>query len=220
MKKKITLFCCISMFLFLLGCSKKEELTETPGTVEENQKEDEIKMYRGIMEDVAVDNEGNTAWILQQAEGTDFGIERIQVIIDENTKVYPEDQGVGNGSYLEVMYKGEILKTGEDSIPSVKALEVKNLMQADMVTYNGEIIEIQKEGEEAGSGSILLGPLNEGGSQWLFHYGPETEFFTSSGKEEDLKVGGKVNIFFDGSSTRSIPPQSTALEIRDYVNNR
>lgn len=235
MKKKIKLFCCISIFLLLLGCSKKEELTEMPGTVEENQneetktepdsteeelgKEDEVKVYRGVMEDLAVDEEGNTVWILQQAEGTDFGIGRIQVVIDENTKIYPETQGVGNGSYLEVLYKGEIPLAGEDMIPSVRAMEVKNLLQADMVVYNGEIIEIEKDREVTGNGSILLEPLNEGGSQWLFHYGPETEFFTSSGNEEDLKVGLKINIFFDGSSTRSIPPQSTALEIREYVNN-
>ena len=223
------------MSLLLLRCSKKEELTETPGTMAENQneetntepvsteeelgKEDEVKIYRGIMEDVAVDNEGNTVWILQQAEGTDFGIGRIQVVIDENTNVYPEDQGVGNGAYLEVQYKGEIPEVGEDSIPTVTAIEVKNLMQADMVVYNGEIIEIEKDGEETGSGSMLLEPLNEGGSQWQFHYGPETKFFTPSGNEGDLKVGLKVNIFFDGSSTRSIPPQSTALEIREYANN-
>ncbi len=163
-------------------------------------------MYRGVVQEFAVnDQTGNTVWILQQVDGTDFGFPELKVEISENTDLGPGAEQVGNGSYVEIFYGGK-----PDSNNQVEAIAVNRLESADMVIYNGVLKSIQGDSE----GQMELESLDGQGTGYIFNFDANTQFYLN---KEQLTPGTKLCVFHSAASTRSLPPQSAAYEVRLYV---
>lgn len=163
-------------------------------------------MYRGTVRSVEM-QDGDIALVLAQAPGTNFGTPELTVILDKNTKSGFDFATIKPGNYLEVYYGIPM----EGGIPvDVVAIVVNRHLDATSTIYNGTIVEIEA-GE--GGGRILLSPL-EGNTETLFRYSDATQFYLDINA---LKPGDKLNIFFSGITTRSIPPQANALEVRYYA---
>lgn len=186
-------------------------------TVEEAKQKagGEVKLYRGTILDFAVNNEGKTVWMLQQDIGANYGAASLNVAVDESLPVGSDGRPVdiANGSHLEVFYTE--MTTPEGSLtPEVKAVAVNLLMPADMTTYNGKVTELIPAEGKPGSGSFMLEPI-DGGQPTIFHYSPETVF---EGITADaVKVGDELHILYNGVSTRSLPPQSSAMTVLPYA---
>ena len=50
--------------------------------------------------------------------------------------------------------------------------------------------------------------------QYRFNYGPETQFVIPL---EQIAVGTQLNVYHSPAATRSLPPQSYALEVSAYT---
>ena len=110
MKRWMILLLAAALALGAAGCSEAENPAQ-PESVpaaaraleEESQPDTETKeelLYRGTLEDFAVDDEGRTVLILRQAaSGINYGYPRLQVTLTEDTALPEED--VANGDYLE-----------------------------------------------------------------------------------------------------------------------
>lgn len=158
-------------------------------------------VYRGVVDDFAVDDNGHTALILRQVPGTDFGYPVLQAVLDENTRYSFDTTGMGNGSYLEIFYGGQ-----PDASGTVTAIAVNDMGPVDLVVYNGILVEANTE-----ENYLLLDPVDENGMQYRFNFNDSTQFYLDSNA---LAPGDKLNVLHDAASTRSIPPQSFAREVR------
>lgn len=162
--------------------------------------------YRGVVEDVAVSDDGSTVLILNRAVGTNLDRTK-KVKLTADTKYSFESAEIANGAFLEVYYGAD----GANEDESVDAIAINNLGDVNSVNYNGTVLEITKDGD---SGSIYMDPLDEKGMQYVFNYGPETQFYLDI---NTIKVGDKLNVYHKSMATRSIPPQSPALEFSVYT---
>lgn len=165
-------------------------------------------MFRGVVEDFAVDDGGKTMLVMRGAKGTDFA-PHLNVVLTEDTKYSFDETKIGNGAFLEVYYGVAMNEVGTPS--TVEAIAVNDFGSEDMVNYNGVLVEITKDGD---SGQLLLDPLDENGTQYAFNYGPDTQFYLDM---ESLKPGDQLNIFHSPIATMSLPPQSPALEVNLYT---
>lgn len=83
----------------------------------------------------------------------------------------------------------------------------KNYLKiADAELCKGEILKITKEGKL----DILVKTKGNTNEEILFHADENTKFNV---EKDNLKVGDKVDIFYSGILTRSIPPQGTAIAV-------
>ncbi|MBC8585434.1 hypothetical protein [Youxingia wuxianensis] len=209
--------------------SSQASSQEAPSSQEEEPLEEETAgsqerlyvadagMYRGVVEDFAVDDQGRTVWILNQLEGVDFGAPRLQVALDSATQLgYDESEQIGNGTYLEVYYGGEIPQTSQDQIPLVTAAAVNKLPAPELVLFCGTITQATSDPQNASQGDLLVESILDGGGEYLFHYDQSTQFYLAPEDSTAAYVGKKVAVFHDPASTRSLPPQSTAWEVWPY----
>lgn len=168
-------------------------------------------LYRGIVEDFSVNDAGETVLTLCQAQGSNFASPKLMVTLTEDTRYAQEEPEYGNGSYLEVFYGQK-----ENPDGSVEALAVNELQPADMILYNGTVKEITPDPEKEGEGRILVSPLGEAeGTEYLFLYSEETSFIGLY--LDEIQPGDQLHIIHSPVSTRSLPPQSAAVEIRPYA---
>lgn len=165
-------------------------------------------MFRGVVEDFAVDDGGKTMLVMRGAKGTDFA-PHLNVVLTEDTKYSFDETKIGNGAFLEVYYGVAVNEVGTPS--TVEAIAVNDFGSEDMVNYNGVLVEITKDGD---SGQLLMDPLDDSGTQYAFNYGPDTQFYLDM---ESLKPGDQLNIFHSPIATMSLPPQSPALEVNLYT---
>lgn len=169
-------------------------------------------VFRGVVEDFAVDDKGRTAWIMQE-EGAASGASAVTVLVDEETKFSVDTASIGNGSQLEIAYIPE--EGAEGTVTQIKALAVNSLEEAvPSVLYTGEVVAVEANPEKEGSGFFLLKPLegSEETMEWQFNYAAETLFQLEGGLEA-VKPGVKLTVGYNGISTRSLPPQSFAMEV-------
>ena len=164
-------------------------------------------MYRGTIIDIRQDADGLTV-TLEQARGTNFGsVQPMDVVIADDIVMsgFESLAELREGDYLEVFY-GSIVRGGTS-----RAITARLLPPADVVIFNGILEEIIVQ--DGQTGHMLVNSMN-GGGQHLFHFSPEfTQFYLNF---DGLQPGDELNIFHSGVSTRSIPPQSSALEVRFY----
>lgn len=166
-------------------------------------------MYRGTVNSITEGAEGRIIE-LEQAEGTDFGAEKLQFLWTEDAKLSFEKEALEVGSYLEVFYgsaPGQVFNADE----VITMIGANLYMSADMVNFNGKILEVQASETEEGAGSLFMkDSLNE--QEVIFHYNSEnTQIYADVAS---LKKGDQLNIFHRGIYTMSLPPQGSALEIR------
>ena len=171
------------------------------------------QVFRGTVEDFAVSDDGATVLLMRRAVGTSFPADlKVKLIADgsADTQFGMDADLLGNGSFLEVYYTpGQ-----ENPDGSVTALVVNDALSEDLVYYNGTVVEVAPDPEQEGEGYLLLDPLEEGGMQYRFNYGPETQFVIPL---EQIAVGTQLNVYHSPAATRSLPPQSYALEISAYT---
>lgn len=169
---------------------------------EEMVLDDSLLCYRGVVEDIAVSDDGNTVLILNGPQGS--GVSPMKIKLTENTQ--GTDAQFGNGSFLEIQYEDQ-----QEEDESYAATSIIVLESVDAVSYNGTLVEVIRDGE---NGQLLMDPLMEDGVAYAFNFGPETVFYVDL---ESLQPGDKLNIYHSSMATRSIPPQSPAIEVRPYV---
>ena len=171
------------------------------------------QVFRGTVEDFAVSDDGATVLLMRRAVGTSFPADlKVKLIADgsADTQFGMDADLLGNGSFLEVYYTpGQ-----ENPDGSVTALVVNDALSEDLVYYNGTVVEVAPDPEQEGEGYLLLDPLEEGGMQYRFNYGPETQFVIPL---EQIAVGTQLNVYHSPAATRSLPPQSYALEVSAYT---
>ena len=171
------------------------------------------QVFRGTVEDFAVSDDGATVLLMRRAVGTSFPADlKVKLIADgsADTQFGMDADLLGNGSFLEVYYTpGQ-----ENPDGSVTALVVNDALSEDLVYYNGTVVEVAPDPEQEGEGYLLLDPLTEGGMQYRFNYGPETQFVIPL---EQIAVGTQLNVYHSPAATRSLPPQSYALEVSAYT---
>lgn len=165
-------------------------------------------MYRGSVINVYED-EGKTYLQLRQEKGTNFGPAVQTVTADNNTYFNGELSDIKDGDYMEVFYGAE---AGNRKLETKQAITMEKLPEAESSLFNGTVEELEKEGN---GGSILLKQLDSE-IRVLFRYSDSTQLYLNI---NNVKKGDKLNIFYNGIQTRSIPAQSNASEIRTYYDN-
>jgi hypothetical protein len=167
-------------------------------------------MYRGIITSVVTGKDGLTTLTLKQVSGTDFGAGALKVVWDESTKTDLKPDDLADGNYIEVFYGRS---PNADMPEKAVAISLKKLPDADLSIFNGTIIDISRDKKNKELGSLTLKAL-DGEQEIVFNYGPETQIYLDA---DALKNGDKLNVFFSGATTNSLPPRAYALEIRPYA---
>lgn len=162
-------------------------------------------IYRGTVVSIDKNSDGTTNIALEQAEGTDFGKEKMTFIFDSNTKFSKEPE---IGDYFEIYYGG--VSSSENKAET--AIAANYMLTEEAVIYNGTVKDIVIDSEVKGNGQIVLTVPNLADEEIVFNYtDTESKIYLNI---EEVKVGDKLNILTNGIMTRSIPPQCFALEIR------
>lgn len=157
-------------------------------------------MYRGTVTNQWEDD-GLTYYELVQALGTNYGFSSLTVSADKTVYENNKLSDVKVGDYLEVYYGA-----GKNESLGTKAIiSAGKLVNADFSVFNGTVEKIEK-------GSVLLKAL-DGNNEILFRYSSDTHLYLDIAK---VKKGDRLNVYFNGITTRSIPAQANALEIRSY----
>lgn len=157
-------------------------------------------MYRGTVVSV-FQTDSVVYFTLRQEEGTNFGIPELSVEAPASKAA-----GISAGDYIEVFYGGS--PHGQEN---VQAITVKKLPSASLSNYNGEVLSIDFEKK-----TILCQNLKAEGTT-LFRYTDNTQKYLDL---NSLKEGDKLNIYYNGMLTKSMPPQGNALEIRKYADTQ
>lgn len=166
--------------------------------------------YRGTVTAVEHPADGETVCRLTAFPGSGFS-EELLVAVTPDTKADFDLAEIKEEDHLEVTFP----PTEEEVDGPVRLLEVVRLFPAEMVYYNG--IMVEKEIDDDGSIDLVMvpqgTPLESWGDpmkQFIFH-AAYAEFFTPA---EELSEGVLLNIYHKGIATFSIPPQGSALEVR------
>ena len=174
----------------------------------------DASLYRGTVTEVSLE-QGVGSFTLAQAAGTDYGQEERTFTVDQSARFsYPLER-LKAGAYVEVFYGGE-------QSPA-RVIASNYLGEEELVVYNGVLLGVQ-QGEDGQS--LVMAPLEDlllcGNStleelyplaEIVFHCGEETQFYLSA---DQLVLGTRLNILHTGVTTRSLPPQGNALEVRPW----
>ena len=166
-------------------------------------------LYRGVITSIQTGNNSEAIFILEQAEGTNFGYPVLEVVLAKSTKTTPEETNFIEGMYVEVQYGAP---AGGQIQEPVTAISVKRLMSVEGLVFNGEILSLHP-GDKPGSGSIMLRRIGSEADDWYYRYDADTSFYLNF---DELKIGEKINVFTNGITNPSFPPQASALEVRPY----
>ncbi|WRS28479.1 hypothetical protein U6B65_04925 [Oscillospiraceae bacterium MB08-C2-2] len=186
------------------------ELEETAASEQERLVVMDAAMYRGMVDDIRQQDGQLHSFRLTQAQGTSFGPASVTVKTDENTRMSFDAGLLQQGDYIEVFYGRPLEQSAETEIT---ALTLNHLGKAENVLFSGTFVVLTKDEKKEGSGRLLLTSLNTN-DEWVFHYSEETQIYLNL---DDLIAGDSLSILFSGASTRSIPPQAFALEIRRFA---
>ena len=166
--------------------------------------------YRGTVASVDHIDQGETVCRLTAFPGSGF-LKEITIAAGTDTKADFDLAEIKEGDHLEVVH----LPFREEDVP-VPVLEVIRLFPAEMVYYNGILVE--REISEDGTVDLVMvpqgTPLESWGDpmkQFIFHAAAGAVFEIPP---EELEEGALLNIYHKGIATFSIPPQGVALETR------
>ena len=195
--------------------SVQEESEQSEDEVENENNSEKVyvadaAMFRGAIVSVE-DSEDGKLITLEQAEGTDFGAPKLKFQFTEDTTCSFEESKLTDGAYLEVFYG---LAEGQSIDPeqTYSAIGANIYAEAEMVNFNGTLKEYKPSEDNENEGSLMMEDLKTG-EEVIFHYAEETNFYLDI---DQLKQGDQLNIFHSGAYTRSLPPQGSALEVRNY----
>lgn len=191
------------------GSSAGEQSSEAPAEAADRMAEEGLTVVSGVLEDVAVNDKGQTVWMLRPDEGADGSA--LKLVFDDTASYEMDLAGLANGVHLQIAY--ETPENADAELKVVKAAPVQS--EGDMTQiFEGTVKEITPDPEKPGEGQILMQPLEgaESTMEWIFNYSAETTFPTEKGIE-DVKTGDRLDMSFNGVATRSIPPQSFAQHI-------
>lgn len=169
--------------------------------------------YRGTVASIDKTLTGQVIYRLVAFPGSGMP-EQLLVVPTPDTLSSFDFADVQVGDHMEVFYNPP--EEAGCGLTCYDILGANLLFPAEMVYYNG----ILAEKDDDGNGNVDLVMVPEGTPQenwrdpmrqFVFHAGPETQFFTPV---EELEEGASLNIYHRGISTRSIPPQGVALEVR------
>lgn len=243
--RRLTAICVSSVLLvsMLAGCSKNNDQVSASQTPQESQsassetssqpisessaeEQDELSeesepqpdvampapadaaLYRGVVGDITPGDEDSLTIEIAQPVGVNYSMPKLTVVVNKNTSAGFDTAGIKQGDYVEVYYG----PAGEQAPESVDAIVINRLAPAEVSVFNGTVKEITPDENDENSGDILLESLDDQ-SETIFHYSDETQFYLDFAT---LEVGTKLNIHHSGATTRSIPPQGNALEVRSY----
>ena len=165
----------------------------------------DASMYRGTVVSKDKNSDETLKVTLEQAQGTDFGKEKMTFIFDSNTKFSKEPE---IGDYFEIYYGG--VSSPENKAET--AIAANYMMTEEAVIYNGTVKDIVIDSQIKGNGKIVLTVPNLADEEIVFNYNDrESKIYLNI---DEVKIGDKLNILTNGMMTRSIPPQCFALEIR------
>lgn len=170
-------------------------------------------IYRGVVEDFAVNDKGQTVLMLRRAEGTSFS-PRMNFALTENTAYSFDGSSIGNGAFLEIYYCADAAQNDSETPTEAEAVAINDLGLEELVNYNGTLVEVSPDPNKEGTGQLLLDPIDPNGMQYAFNYDSSTQFHLDF---DALKPGDQLNVLHSAASTRSIPPQSAAFEISPYT---
>ncbi|MEG2852410.1 MAG: hypothetical protein RR879_06110 [Hydrogenoanaerobacterium sp.] len=170
-------------------------------------------MYRGTVTEIKNgDDSGTLLLTLKRADGTAFMPVINHIEIDTATRLSFDKKTLAVGDYLEVYYGVSPVIKPIPAKEYKKAIAINRSFPAEGTVFNGELVEIMKNDRD-GSTSLLLKPIGKG-METVFHIFEDTQIYLDFAK---LKKGDKLNVFYNGIATMSIPPQSSALELRYYT---
>lgn len=165
-------------------------------------------LYRGTVESITQEN-GVTTLSLKQAQGTDYGSDSLLATLDENTRTNFDIATLQAGQYIEIYYGAD------GTVPETAAAIVANrLHDAQSIVFNGKIVSIQ-QGEQDAITGLLMAAMDDPDNTVLFHISESTQIYDDTEKWEP---GTQLNILLlNNAMTASLPPQTTAREIRPYA---
>lgn len=165
-------------------------------------------LYRGEVTEVGTGEGGGIVLTLNEVKGVTYGYPSIKVELSEDTRSAVEPGEIAVGDYIEVYY-------GSAAIPgdSVTAIAINRLAPADLSVINAVVESITPQEGKDDFGEIAVNVIGSNEAM-VIHYTDNTQFYLDRG---EIKAGDKLNIFTSGATTRSIPPQANALEIRSYA---
>jgi hypothetical protein len=163
-------------------------------------------VYRGNIKSITAEGDA-TKIVLNQVRGTNYGIYEMTFLLNNNSRVNFGSQNLIPGQYLEVYYNPNDLSSG------MRTIIVANLLQnSDLVIYIGQITNVY----EAPENSSYYGQMEvklENNSTMIFNYDGQTQFYMDL---SNLKAGTNVSIYGNWIISPSMPPQTTAYEVREY----
>lgn len=186
-----------------------------------------VSSVKGTVEDVAVDAQGRTVWLLRQ-DGAPAGSAPVQITVTEQTQI--EGGGnIANGDTIYVEYRENKAKSQvpqkrtsllNPKVPGsqyqtqtvLTAQRVRKETPAPENVFYGEVLEILPGGYGV-DGSFHMREITddpETAQEIVFHYGSETE---SAMALKDVKVGDRFDVVYNGALTRSLPPQGFAQAV-------
>jgi len=170
-------------------------------------------IYRGTVTDISSGvqtayGQEDVIFTAEQHTGTNFGYPSLQFVIGENTRAYISPEEIAVGTFVEIYYGAP---SGGYLQQPVTAIDVRGLLPADLVYVNGAVIDVTPLSDQ--EGMIFLQRTDSMG-EVIIRYTSETQFYLNF---DDISEGYMLNVFTTGISTRSMPPQMNALEIRPYA---
>lgn len=169
-------------------------------------------MYRGNVTDITT-ADNTTTMTLAQVKGTNFGAAEMNFVFGDNSKMNFNLSDLKTGQYIEVYYGVSI--DGTTNYSETQTVIVANLLQnANMVVYNGEIVSVTPAvSEETSKYSGKLEVKLENNTTMIFNCGEDTQFYMNM---SNVKEGTPVNIYGNWIIQTSMPPQTTAWEVREF----
>ncbi|MDV0444827.1 hypothetical protein MmiAt1_03700 [Methanimicrococcus sp. At1] len=167
-------------------------------------------MYRGNVTNISTAN-NETIMTLAQVNGTNYGAANMNFVFGDNSKANFNLTDLKVGQYIEVYYG---IPAG-DVRPDPATVVVANVLpNADLVVYSGEIVNVTPAVNV--SNSTYVGKLEvklENNTTMIFNCGNSTQFYMNM---SDVAAGTKVSIYGNWVIQTSMPPQTTAYEVRTY----
>lgn len=191
---------CITAALCAMVLASQTVLAQTPGgswTVSRLSVQSEASFLEGTVEDFAVDDKGNTVWMVRRT-GDAEDAPLIGVTVDANTRLDFEGN-VANGDIIGVEYRGG---------GAIHAQTVTKHTPLPSVIASGQVAELLPASGGSDGGFLLR--QGGGAGDIVFRYGADTKIMTADKK---IKVGDRLTVTYNGVLTRSIPPQGYAREI-------
>ncbi len=155
-----------------------------------------------------------TDLLVNKSNGSNSTHESLIFHIGKDTKINVDIKNLKVGDSVDIFHSLAMTNSlpGQTAAIAVNVVAKENnyLTVADAPLYKGQVQEIRKT--EQGM-DLLVNKTNESNATYkslIFHIDKDTKI---NMENENLKVGSKVDIFYSGLVTRSLPGQTTAVAV-------